>query len=1244
MRCPARKLHTRCYCKLLFVATVLLGSAMVVSAEISTAWTIGEKRILVIRIDFSDVPEEPITAAAALGLMNNTVRPYFEEISFGKTTLVTTVSDRVYRMPKTAAGYALADNQPQLQADARAAATADYSVNAYDRVIVVCPWIGPSRVPGSSFISGGYAGVSGNVWVHGFFVFNVVAHELAHTFGVAHAGLWKVNDGNPVSASGSRDEYGDPFDLMGSGTNHPNPRFKNELGWLPDTAVTNVKKSGTYRVYRFDDRTASLQQSLALRIFRDGVRSYWIGYRQGFPTNESLTNGAYVTLGYYGSGWGTLLLDLTSPGTNAADAALAIGSTWVDAAFGISLRPVSRGGTPPAQYIDVEVTLQPRPASFVSAWGYVEVNGLTNVPMGLTGVRAVANGKVHGLALKTDGSLAAWGSNSRGQTTLPAGLKDVVSIAAGGDVSAAIQTDGTVIVWGDNTSGQSSVPAGLSGVRQVALGLGHVVALKTDGTVVTWGSNRPNLPANLTNVIAVTASSSSSAGVALRSDGSIVQWHGAAVPSTGIINAVAVAAGAVHMLALRADGSVVAWGANSRGQTSVPVGLSDVIAIAAGDYHSAALRSDGSIICWGDEGNIYRQSQPPPDLPPALALVAAGGDTVALIGAANSPRISVQPQSSAMSVGGNVTLSVQVSGGTTTAFQWRKNGIPISGAIGSTLAFDGVSLFDGGAYDVIVTAGSETVTSRTALVTVLAPISITTQPQAQTAGLGRSVTLTVAAFGGGPLLYQWRKSGTNIPGATNATLTIINVQPGDAGSYTVTVSNIVGTVTSNAATLTVNVAPTISTQPASQTVNAGTTATFTVGATGTPAPGYQWRKDGVAITGATSATLTLTNVAPTAAGSYTVVVTNAAGPITSAAAVLTVNVLPTITTAPGNLAVTAGQNASFTVVATGTPAPGYQWRKDGVNISGATGATLTLTNVVPTTAGNYTVVVTNAAGSVTSAAGTLTVAFARLVNLSILTSLATAGDTFTMGYVVGGSGTSGAKPLVIRAAGPSLGALGVSGTLDDPKIEFFAGPVKTSENDNWGGSPTIANAMSAVGAFAYTWPASRDAAAALAVGSGDNSVRVSAVGNGTGAVIAEIYDATPSVSFTSTTPRLVNVSVIKEVGAGFTLGFYVGGSGTRNVLVRAIGPTLNTAFGVPGAVSDPQLTLYSGQTAMTANDNWGGGSTLSSAFSSVGAFVLPATSRDAAAVASLGPGSYTVQVSGVGGATGTILVEIYELP
>jgi hypothetical protein len=200
------------------------------------------------------------------------------------------------------------------------------------------------------------------------------------------------------------------------------------------------------------------------------------------------------------------------------------------------------------------------------------------------------------------------------------------------------------------------------------------------------------------------------------------------------------------------------------------------------------------------------------------------------------------------------------------------------------------------------------------------------------------------------------------------------------------------------------------------------------------------------------------------------------------------------------------------------------------------------------------------------------------------------------------------------------------------------------ENDNWGGATALANAMAAVGAFPYAGPTSRDAAAFTDITTRDNSVRVSAAGNGTGTVIAEIYDATPGNEFTVSTPRLVNVSVLKHLGSGLTVGFVVGGATTAKVLVRAIGPTLGAApFSVPGAVADPQLTLFSGQTSIGTNDNWGGTAALTSAFNSVGAFALPPTSRDAALVATLQPGSYTVEVSGIG-TSGLALVEVYEVP
>lgn len=357
---------------------------------------------------------------------------------------------------------------------------------------------------------------------------------------------------------------------------------------------------------------------------------------------------------------------------------------------------------------------------------------------------------------------------------------------------------------------------------------------------------------------------------------------------------------------------------------------------------------------------------------------------------------------------------------------------------------------------------------------------------------------------------------------------------------------------------------------------------------------------------------------------------------------------PVIVAQPAAQTVTPGSPVRLSVTVENGSGAAYQWLKDGVPLVGANSPTLLIPSVGASSLGNYSVAIQTPTGSVSSGAARVALAASanpgRLVNLSILTSLDAQGDSFTLGYVVGGSGTSGAKPLVIRAAGPSLGALGVPGTLDDPRIELYAGPTKAGENDNWGGSAALANAMAAVGAFAYTGPGSKDAAVSVSITARDNSVAVSSANNGTGLVIAELYDATPNGGFTATTPRLVNVSVLKHLGTGMTAGFVVGGATARNVLVRAVGPTLGAApFGVPGVVADPQLALFSGQTKIAENDNWSGAA-LSAAFGQVGAFALPAGSKDAALLVNLQPGNYTVQVSGTGGTSGVALIEVYEAP
>jgi hypothetical protein len=180
------------------------------------------------------------------------------------------------------------------------------------------------------------------------------------------------------------------------------------------------------------------------------------------------------------------------------------------------------------------------------------------------------------------------------------------------------------------------------------------------------------------------------------------------------------------------------------------------------------------------------------------------------------------------------------------------------------------------------------------------------------------------------------------------------------------------------ASTTAPIAPTITTQPANQTVTAEQTATFTVVAAGTAPLGYQWQKNGVNVAGATAASYTTPMATTADSGSaFAVVVSNTAGTVTSSAATLTVNpapVAPTITTQPANQTVTAGQTATFTVVAAGTAPLSYRWQKNGVNIASATSASYTTPVTTTADSGSaFAVVVSNTAGTVTSAAATLTV-------------------------------------------------------------------------------------------------------------------------------------------------------------------------------------------------------------------------------------------------------------------------------
>jgi endonuclease/exonuclease/phosphatase family metal-dependent hydrolase len=167
--------------------------------------------------------------------------------------------------------------------------------------------------------------------------------------------------------------------------------------------------------------------------------------------------------------------------------------------------------------------------------------------------------------------------------------------------------------------------------------------------------------------------------------------------------------------------------------------------------------------------------------------------------------------------------------------------------------------------------------------------------------------------------------------------------------------------------------PVIVTQPQSQGVYTGTDATFRVAVTGTVPFTYEWRFEGATLLGATTSAYTRTNAQPADAGGYSVVITNSFGSVTSLVATLTVSTAPYISAGPQSQSVFEGQDATFSVTATGATPLAYQWRLNGSDISGAIASAYTRANVQDTDAGNYQVVITNSSGSITSSPALLTV-------------------------------------------------------------------------------------------------------------------------------------------------------------------------------------------------------------------------------------------------------------------------------
>jgi hypothetical protein len=361
---------------------------------------------------------------------------------------------------------------------------------------------------------------------------------------------------------------------------------------------------------------------------------------------------------------------------------------------------------------------------------------------------------------------------------------------------------------------------------------------------------------------------------------------------------------------------------------------------------------------------------------------------------------------------------------------------------------------------------------------------------------------------------------------------------------------------------------------------------------------------------------------------------------------------PVFTTQPISVTVTGGTVALDAVASN---APAYQWMLNGVAVPGATDPTLLLNNA-GTTAGTYTCVATNAAGTATSIPATVSLSATfdpgRLINLSARAEVGTGGNIIFGGFAIS-AGTPGMQPVLIRASGPAIALppFNVPGTLPDPQLQLFnSSPALLYTNDGWAGNAQIASTAAAVGAFPWTVTTSHDAALDLTLASGTYTAQVAGQSGDTGDALVEIYDATPAGTYNTALPRLINLSARVDVGTGANIlfaGFVIGGQSALTVLIRASGPAIAAApFDVPGTLPDPELTLQDPSSGLVyaSNSSWGGDPEISSAAASVGAFTwnVP-TSHDSALLITLPPGNYTAAAAGSSGDTGVAIVEVYEV-
>lgn len=679
--------------------------------------TEGNKKLILIRVDFSDLPGEPFSDATGVSLIGG-LNAFYMESSFGRSGFVLNGSGSditpTFRMPQTAAYYGSGNAYVQLRLDARNAATAGgYTLSSYNHDLICF-----DSVPGWGWAGLAYVGAPG-VWLNNYFTVGVAGHELGHNYGLNHASFWDTGVEGVFSSNGVSVEYGDNQDTMGSanaGANHFNTRYKHYMDWLKGGETTNVTVSGTYRIYPHDD-TNSINLLCGLSIARSPSTNYCVEFRQKFTSNRWLMSGAGIRWTRTGNQM-SQLLDTTGGSPNGkTDAALVLGRTFSDTAAGVHITTLRKGGTTP-ESLDIRVNLGLFPGNATPTVAIDASPTSTSPGSPLTFSATASDGDGDTLAyywdfgdgtFGTNGAAASKSWSSSGEYVVRCEVSDMKGKVASDSVVVTVGSPGTYQISGLVTAG--GVPR--QGVR-VAVSSTKVAYTDSDGTYTLAG----------------------------------------------------LTAGSYTVSATKENYSFSAFGFSN------PVGVGP--SRTGIDFNGTGGGTGGAVTLNSPLNNATYTA-------PASVFLSA----------------------SATASSGNVVIKVEFYEGPTKLGEDASS--PYSYTWNSAPA---------GSYTLTARSsdsGGNMATSAPVAITInpAAP-TITTQPQSQTVVAGGNVTFSVSVTGSAPFTYQWRKNGTNIAGATSPTLGLNNVQPQQAGSYSVVVTNAAGTVTSANANLTVTCSYTLS--------------------------------------------------------------------------------------------------------------------------------------------------------------------------------------------------------------------------------------------------------------------------------------------------------------------------------------------------------------------------------------------------------------------------------------------------